>query len=96
MVTDAEYLEKDIEAQIAATLHEFPLHEEAVRLANLYYRHLSFMCVSPTFWLCVPYPLLGMKSYLRRNFSPFTFHQSTIIPRHSELPSFNILLLWSV
>ncbi|KAJ3904576.1 fungal-specific transcription factor domain-containing protein [Lentinula edodes] len=38
-----DYLERDLETQILATLCAFPPYEEAVQLANLYFQHISFM-----------------------------------------------------
>ncbi|KAF8830150.1 hypothetical protein HHX47_DHR2000622 [Lentinula edodes] len=41
--TYEDYLERDLETQILATLCAFPPYEEAVQLANLYFQHISFM-----------------------------------------------------
>ncbi|KAJ3812945.1 hypothetical protein F5876DRAFT_63547 [Lentinula aff. lateritia] len=41
--TYEDYLECDLETQILATLCAFPPYEEAIRLVNLYFQHISFM-----------------------------------------------------
>ncbi|KAJ3882215.1 fungal-specific transcription factor domain-containing protein [Lentinula edodes] len=41
--TYEDHLERDLETQILATLCAFPPYEEAVQLANLYFKHISFM-----------------------------------------------------
>ncbi|KAJ4490390.1 fungal-specific transcription factor domain-containing protein [Lentinula aciculospora] len=41
--TYEDYLERDLESQILATLGAFPPYDEAVQLANLYFKYISFM-----------------------------------------------------
>ncbi|KAF9071744.1 fungal-specific transcription factor domain-containing protein [Rhodocollybia butyracea] len=38
-----DQLERDLEAQVVATLSAFPPYEEAIRLSNNYFRHVSYL-----------------------------------------------------